>query len=90
MNRDDVLRIANEVRSKVLGSEEQDIAFASRIEAATREECAKICEAQIEKVNAAKTGSPNDLADTFLAHHATASYNCAAAIRKSEGGDNDR
>jgi sugar phosphate isomerase/epimerase len=80
MNRDEILAIAREIGYSdgydgiELPSEESIIAFASRIEAATREECAIACE-QLHR----------DLLEHHSVIEAKVATQCAAAIRKSEG-----
>lgn len=83
MNRDEILAIAEECGIEAWrdtlcrneGWEEPMIAFASRIESLVREQCAKICDAQVELQY--QTGANDDAINQAM--------RCAAAIRKSEG-----
>ena len=55
--------------------------FAELVAAHEREECAKLCEKQIEKENRLKTGDEQTLSNLLIGHRVTAHMTDARLIR---------
>jgi len=55
--------------------------FAELVAAHEREECAKLCEKQIEKENLLKTGDDQTLSNLLIGHRVTAHMTDARLIR---------